>query len=72
MEATDLVFTDSSDRLSPSGPNCHSLLRDAVRILATSRDITAERRGEDRLKQALPQRSVRQRSRRPRWPSMGI
>jgi hypothetical protein len=25
--ATDLVFTDSSDRLSPSGPNCRQVVQ---------------------------------------------
>jgi len=53
--ATDLAFTDSSDRLSPSGPNCHSVMRDTVRLRAIPRNIIIERRREERLRRPLSQ-----------------
>lgn len=43
------------DRLSPSGPNCHSVMRDTVRLRAIPRNIIIERRREERLRRPLSQ-----------------
>lgn len=63
MEATDLASTDSSDRLSPSGPNCHARLCDAIKSLAP---LAIAPLNDTRT---LSQRSLRERSGQSCWSS---